>query len=53
MQMKGENVKLLCWSLALQEMDMEVVHKQGTMYKNVDALSRAFECYATRGEALV
>ena len=39
-QVKNKNRKLLRWSLTLQEYDIEIEHKTGERYVNVDALSR-------------
>ncbi|KAJ1085659.1 hypothetical protein NDU88_005787 [Pleurodeles waltl] len=42
MQMKGENPKLLRWSISLQGMDFIVEHRPGTAHANADGLSRFF-----------
>ncbi|CAB3985651.1 Hypothetical predicted protein [Paramuricea clavata] len=39
-QVKNKNMKLLRWSLTLQEYDIELEHKCGEKHVNVDALSR-------------
>ncbi|CAM5173325.1 unnamed protein product, partial [Eretmochelys imbricata] len=39
-QMKGANVKLLRWSLLLQDYDMDVVHVKGSANMIADALSQ-------------
>ncbi|KAJ1199297.1 hypothetical protein NDU88_003134 [Pleurodeles waltl] len=42
MQMRGENPKLLRWSISLQGMDFTVEHRPGTEHANADGLSRFF-----------
>ncbi|KAJ1167473.1 hypothetical protein NDU88_007864 [Pleurodeles waltl] len=42
MQMRGENPKLLRWSISLQGMDFTVEHRPGTAHANADGLSRFF-----------
>ncbi|KAJ1127696.1 hypothetical protein NDU88_006089 [Pleurodeles waltl] len=42
MQMRGENPKLLRWSISLQGIDFTVEHRPGTEHANADALSRFF-----------
>ncbi|KAJ1142020.1 hypothetical protein NDU88_008348 [Pleurodeles waltl] len=42
MQMKGENPKLLRWSISLQGMDFIVDHRPGIAHANADGLSRFF-----------
>ncbi|KAJ1206276.1 hypothetical protein NDU88_001685 [Pleurodeles waltl] len=42
MQMRGENPKLLRWSISLQGMDFMVEHRPGTEHANADGLSRFF-----------
>jgi hypothetical protein len=37
----GSNLRLLRWSLMLQQYDFEIVHRPGSAHKNADALSRA------------
>ncbi|KAJ1133341.1 hypothetical protein NDU88_011636 [Pleurodeles waltl] len=41
-QMKGENPKLLRWSISLQGMDYTVEHRPGSSHSNADGLSRYF-----------
>ncbi|KAJ1134269.1 hypothetical protein NDU88_000722 [Pleurodeles waltl] len=41
-QMKGENPKLLRWSISLQGMDYTVEHRPGSTHSNADGLSRYF-----------
>ncbi|KAJ1117862.1 hypothetical protein NDU88_006058 [Pleurodeles waltl] len=41
-QMRGENPKLLRWSISLQGMDFTVEHRPGTAHANADGLSRFF-----------
>lgn len=38
----GNNPRLMCWSLLLQQYDITIVHKKGTEHVNVDALSRMY-----------
>ncbi|KAJ1130301.1 hypothetical protein NDU88_008654 [Pleurodeles waltl] len=42
MQMRGENPKLLRWSISLQGMDFTVEHRPGVDHANADGLSRYF-----------
>ncbi|XP_078496945.1 uncharacterized protein LOC144753011 [Lissotriton helveticus] len=42
MQMKGENPKLLRWSISLQGMDFRVEHRPRVDHANADGLSRYF-----------
>lgn len=42
MAMKGENPKLLRWSISLQGLDFTVEHKAGLQHGNADGLSRRF-----------
>lgn len=40
-RMYNANQRLMRWSLALQEFNLEIVHKRGTENQIADALSRA------------
>ena len=42
MNMKGENPKLLRWSISLQGFDFTIEHRPGVQHSNADGLSRMF-----------
>ncbi|XP_043207943.1 uncharacterized protein LOC122373698 [Amphibalanus amphitrite] len=43
LDMKNGNPRLQRWKMALQEYDLDIIHKPGSMHRNVDFLSRMYQ----------
>lgn len=43
-QNKGENARITCWFLQLQDFQFKVEHQAGSSHANADAMSRRHDC---------